>query len=402
MKRSPLTLLDALDGLPAASVPLDAARARQLGSSTRPDDAFEKAVEALVVVMQQKNPDAQVIDALIGVIEDVTDSPGALSAERDPGIYFASGSNRIGEIRGLAAAGRALGVAANEVSPEAERELVKLKGKNIAVFVDSGAFGEVKINAPDKRGVLPFPGYSPFSFVPTKPITHEKWLKVLALYERLGRALGPFLYVVAPDQVGNQVKTARRLEKYAPQVRKLHAMGVNVIVPIQKGPLSATAFDRKIEKILGFADYVRGIPSKKKATSVAELRAFITYLRSRFETPRIHLLGKGLPYLKPREKAAYEAALVGCSVTADSVRIVAICGKGRALHSAKLQLRKERKIEAGNLPPDDYAEAIRRAFLADPRGASSVFEFSRVAPRIRVVACKLRENAGRPQIFLLP
>lgn len=82
MPRSPLELLTALEGLPAATVPLDASRARSLGSSTRPDDAFEKAVEALFTVVQQPRPDTDVVNALIKVLEDVTASPGALRAPK--------------------------------------------------------------------------------------------------------------------------------------------------------------------------------------------------------------------------------------------------------------------------------------------------------------------------------
>ena len=40
--------------------------------------------------------------------------------------------------------------------------------------------------------------------------------------------------------------------------------------------------------------------------------------------------------------------------------------------------------------------------MSDPRGASSVFEFVRIDPKIRVVQCKVQENAGKLQLFLLP
>lgn len=71
-------LLDALEKLPGAHVPLDAARAKLLGVPTAPDAAFAGAVEALFLFIEQPQPDMSVIEALLGVIEHVTASPGAL------------------------------------------------------------------------------------------------------------------------------------------------------------------------------------------------------------------------------------------------------------------------------------------------------------------------------------
>lgn len=72
------SLLGALEKLPAAHVPLDAARAKLLGVPTAPDAAFAGAVEALFLFIEQPRPDMSVIEALLGVIEHVTASPGAL------------------------------------------------------------------------------------------------------------------------------------------------------------------------------------------------------------------------------------------------------------------------------------------------------------------------------------
>lgn len=424
MKISPLAMLDALEALPPAVVPLDRARAQSLGSSTRADEAFAHAVEALFTELEQKRPNPDVVAALIEVLEHVTGSPGALSSTspanpEDPGIYFASGSNRVSMIRGVTAAGRAVGVAANEIRATSEAELHKLAGTGIPVFVDSGAFGEVQFNAPHEHrknskacregtcpgaGKLPFPREPAMTFVATKPITHEAWQKVLGLYARLGKSLGPQLYVVAPDRVGDQVQTAERLKRYATQLRELRKTGAHIIVALQRANpsvpgsnLTSAAFDRKVEKILGFDDYVRGIPSKKGATTVAELKAFVTDLRKRVAQPRVHLLGKGLPFSKAAERAAYIDALQGVSVTADSVRLLAICGEGRGLY----EMRKKMEKKHGRaLTEDEVADAVKQAFMADPRGASSVFEFTRVSPRIRIVQCKLRANAG-PKLFLI-
>lgn len=249
-------------------------------------------------------------------------------------------------IRGIAAAGRDLGVAADQVSPAAERELEALAGTGIKVFVDSGAFGEVSFQG---------------GWHVKKEITAAEWNRRLDLYTRLARRLGSQLYVVAPDMVGHQGVTLDRLARYADRVRELRALGAQIIVPIQKGDMTQAAFDREVERVLGFGDYIRGVPSKKGATTLAELEAFCADLRGRVASPRVHLLGKGLPYQNPRQRAAYLAAMAGCD---DSVRLLAICGKGRALYLAKRTVRMERGL-GGPLPVEAYAEAVRRAFASE-------------------------------------
>lgn len=116
-------------------------------------------------------------------------------------IYFASGSSRPADIRGFAAIGHAIGVAAPEVSANAEAELVALAGRGIPVFVDSGAFSEVTFGAEGVTVVA--------------PITDADWRERLALYRRLAVALGPDVYLVAPDRIADQEETIRRMARYA-------------------------------------------------------------------------------------------------------------------------------------------------------------------------------------------
>ena len=317
--------------------------------------------------------------------------------------YFASGSNRVGEIRGIAAAGRWLGVAEPEVTATTEAELHQLAGRGVCLFVDSGAFSEVEFNAPHEctkrcskakkpcigEGNLPHPEHPENTFVVVREIRDEDWERILALYERLARSLGSALYVVAPDRVGDQGVTADRLARYADRVRKLRDLGANVIVPIQRGALSAERFDRKVERLLGFADYVRGIPSKKGATPVAELAAFVKGLRRRVARPRVHVLGKGLPYTKEAEAAAYAAALAGCEVTSDSVRICAICGEGRALWVEKRRVAAELGENLSRLSQEAYAEAIYRVFAAESNEPSPLHAQSDVSDEEFFASLKL-------------
>lgn len=302
--------------------------------------------------------------------------------------FFASGSNRIGEIRGISSVGRNVGVSVNEVHPRQEAALAALVATAILVFADSGAFGEVKFNAPHKcskksdrcqageclgNGNLPFPEAPACTFVVVKPIDDAEWDARIGVQERLAAALGVQLFVVAPDKVGDQKVTLERLARYADRMRGMRELGANIIVAMQKGDVEAgeltlTQFDDKVEEILGFGDFVRGIPSKKNTTTVAELREYAKALRAKGAT-RVHLLGMGVKSGKAFEKRL--AVLDGFEVYSDSVRICAMVGrpKGKAprlLTCMQDAVRAENGLAAEeNLTDAMCEEAVRRAFTVE-------------------------------------
>lgn len=223
--------------------------------------------------------------------------------------YFASGSNRPADIRGFAAIGHAIGVAAPELSENALRELERVA---VPVFVDSGAFSEVT--------------FGPAGVTVVAPITDSDWRERLALYRRLAVALGPRAHLVAPDRIGDQEETLARLTRYAPELRELRALGARILVPVQKGTRTQAAFVRDVERVLGFDDFVHAIPSKKKATTVAELRAYLAEVRP----SRIHFLGLGLKNANAGQVLAACAEFAPDAVlTFDSNLIAANVGRGR-------------------------------------------------------------------------
>jgi nucleoside 2-deoxyribosyltransferase len=225
-------------------------------------------------------------------------------------ICFASGSSRPAHIRGFAAIGRAIGVAFPEVSPEAEAELLQLAGRGIPVFVDSGAFSEVEFG-PDGPKVV-------------RPIDAEGWAQRMALSRRLALALGDQAYLVAPDRIGDQEHTLALLQEWADELRDLAELGANVLVPIQKGRAPQAAFHQHVADALGFEGWVPAIPSKKNATTLDELRAYVEAARPR----RLHLLGMGERNRQVAEALELvEAASPGCVVTLDANLIAASVGR---------------------------------------------------------------------------
>jgi hypothetical protein len=234
-------------------------------------------------------------------------NPGA-ELPVEPAAYFASGC-QTGEVTGFAEIGHDVGVVAGRINAQVERELLSLEGSDVQVFVDSGAFSEVKWNGA--------------GFDVVKPITDADWQKILATYKRLAQTLGDQLHVVAPDQVGSQDVTLCRLASYAADLRELDELGARVLVPVQKGEMTQADFYRAACELVGI-QMMPALPCKKAATSVAEARLFAEVI----QPASIHLLGLGV---KNRKAAAYlsaiEAASPDAMIQMDSCIIAAASGK---------------------------------------------------------------------------
>lgn len=225
----------------------------------------------------------------------------------EPSAYFASGTNRPAEIAALGKVGADVGVAAPEISAEGERELLELAGSDVLVFVDSGAFSEVRFDA--ELG----------GFRVVKEITDADWRDRLALYRRLAERLGSQLYCVAPDQVGSQEVTIERLTRYAGQIRELAELGARIMVAVQKGALSQAAFAERVDAVLGFSTWIPALPCKKAATTPAEVAAFVAERRP----AHVHLLGLGVrnarirDYLAPFADSSSSVSLDSCWIAAN-------------------------------------------------------------------------------------
>jgi len=193
--------------------------------------------------------------------------------------YYASGSSRPGTLEGFADAGWNVGIALNECGAGCQQSLraIRLRHPKLRLFVDSGAFSEF-----GPKGV---------------PITDREWAERLALATRIARAWGPRALIVAPDKVGDQQATLRRLKRFAPHLKRFRQAGSEVAVVLQRGDLEAGAF---LEEAARHADLATGelvaaFPMKKAATPLVEVEAF---LRARRATGpdrvrRVHLLGLG-------------------------------------------------------------------------------------------------------------
>ena len=238
--------------------------------------------------------------------------------------YYASGTNHVGEVRGYALVGQAIGVTAPEVTEALEAALLNLDG-GVRVFVDSGAFGEFT------RGM---------------PITSAMWRKRLELYTRLAHGLGRQLVVVAPDKVSDQAVSLERLRAHAHRVRHLHRLGAKVIVPLQVGALSLVEIYDRVWKLLR-CPFTPGLPSNKAALSEEDL---VQLLEER-KPERVHFLGLGPRTRRRHGRRLLEIARTlspGTRVSMDSALRKALVGRAsglRPLTAAEDQVEDE--LQAG-------------------------------------------------------
>lgn len=289
------------------------------------------------------------------VVELVADLPfpiPALPADLpvEPVAYFASGC-QCGEVTGFAEIGHDVGVVANRINRQVERELLALAGSDVQVFVDSGAFSEV--------------AFTGTGFEVVKPITETAWQTILATYKRLAAVLGDQLHVVAPDRVGSQAVTIERLTRYAADLRELDAMGARVLVPAQKGTMSQADFYRAACAIVG-VEMVPALPCKKAATTVAEAEAFVAAI----QPASIHLLGLGV---RNRLAQAFLSAVTEASpdtlIQMDSCVIAANSGKtgGQGKGPRRLTLAAaiiNRLVGLGRLSADTFTRKRAGVHLA--------------------------------------
>lgn len=199
-----------------------------------------------------------------------------LSPERFGAIYY-SGATAYYDALGLIQAGKDVGVAADLLNPHVEhllRQYVETGGR---VFVDSGAYTRFKSW---QNGSAPTPELD--------------FGAVLACYKRLIHGIPAekvFNFaMVMPDVLKQPARSLELLGQYREQIRELIDAGINAIVPLQRGPVSAGETAEQVFAVLGTRNLTLGIPSAAAKMSMSDTATIRGHMR-------FHILGRanGMP-----------------------------------------------------------------------------------------------------------
>jgi hypothetical protein len=244
-------------------------------------------------------------------------------------VVFASGMNRVADLRGAEAAGVPIGV---DVSKLSENAINTLMTTQLPVLLDSGAFGEVSFRN-GKVGVI-------------SEIGDREWVRRLAIYLRVTKPLRnmgngirafPQVSAIAPDRVGSQELTFVRLRTFRAEVANVQSAGADILVPLQAGRLNLCDFYHKARHALGI-DIVPSMPMKKAATTVESVIQFIQQVRP----GRIHLLGMGANHRHAdRVIRLIRYAFPEIRISMDSNRVRAAVGARRTITQKEEHYRDE-------------------------------------------------------------
>lgn len=236
-------------------------------------------------------------------------------------LRFRSGMSSKSDLRGAIDAMVPVGVVADKLTFSAKLLcLPRYLSSGGAVFIDSGAFSELKTgNEPDWNDIL------------------DTYEMVADLAEHVSS-----LFVVAPDKIGDQQATLKRLETHRERVAALILSGCKVIVPLQRGELSASEMLSSVANILGTRNFVAGIPSNMEALPIAECEDLLHHT--------FHILGRVQMDANQVDRiAALKKGCPDASITADAnwlrSRLALVLSGTAALRSNRCAGNNERHFD---------------------------------------------------------
>ena len=241
--------------------------------------------------------------------------------------FFVSGLRSKTEMLGFVYHNQSMCVTA-DISEESIKYLINLAiDPNYTgnIFVDSGAFKEVNDDLSVK-----------------KAMTHEDWIKIFDVYDRLGKVWKDRIILMAPDRVGDQEVTMERLERYSKELQNLAKYGCKIMGAIQKNPTipnSLFHFHTRMNnffKSIGIKDWVRGLPLNK---SPVRLDDVIYMIENSEPFKYMHFLGKS-PYAKDWED--WEKGLAKYThldITCDATIFRRMVGEGKPLTEMERQIK---------------------------------------------------------------
>ena len=230
-------------------------------------------------------------------LPDAPHCPTAQPAELE--AIYCSGASAYWDVLGLTAAGRDIGVVANLLQPRVIFRLRQALRQGLRVFCDSGAYSRYQAWQAGQAA---------------SPVVD--FAAVFAIYDALIHGLPPPFFkrvaLVMPDVLHDSAASMALLRQHREKVLSYIALGVQTIVPLQKGPDAAGVTAQATAALLGTDRFTLGIPSAAAAMSAQDLRS-IHGMHS------FHILGRCAPGPQLTERMqALRANNPGASVSADA------------------------------------------------------------------------------------
>ena len=253
---------------------------------------------------------------------------------------YYSGASRISDMKGHIAAGVPIGVEIAELSKNGEKELIQYLKDGGQVFIDSGAFG---------------------AFMNGSEVN---WPAVLKNYLRIAKAAGEGaknLVVVAPDVIGDPVKSYTMAEKYRKEINEIAALGTRIILPVHRpaddyepGLRGVWGSMQKVMDPENLDRAIAGFPSNKQPIQPSEYEDIFKH-----ENPpkTVHLLG-----ISPKRKQ-FQEMVDELRRLSPSVEIIADANRlrsqaGRTLKPEIYSARAAQKANEGALLPLEQYQDI--------------------------------------------
>jgi hypothetical protein len=190
--------------------------------------------------------------------------------------------------------------------------------------------------------------------------------------------------LVAPDQVGSQSETLRRLARYSRQLALIAETAATLLLPLQVGTMTHAEFLRAAEVAAGIP-LVPAMPMRKAATLTTALVEFVQELKPR----HIHLLGMGIENRRaPRILRLMRHFSPETSVSLDSNRIRAVSGAARPLTLTEAAMRSS------------TAEGVYSEVIASPSWWCTRDQFHSIAGSVGLLPHESAEFGRDPDNFL--
>jgi hypothetical protein len=185
---------------------------------------------------------------------------------------FVSGASAYYDAKGLSDSGQHIGTVADRLVTRVILLLRTHLRRGQFLFIDSGAYGA--FTAWEKgKAATPLADF-PAVFAAYDQVIHD-----------LPASLLRNVMLVMPDVLRNPEWSLRLLHEHRSKILSYIDMGVQAIVPVQRGPVRAGETVQRIKDILGIGDFTVGIPSAAAAMSMADVASIRHH--------RFHILGRG-------------------------------------------------------------------------------------------------------------